>query len=82
MARPASSWVSMDNLRRLLLPMSKLPVPDFFQCHFLCPRLGQMEETITGEDQIFHCGSSVFPSGKDVHIWVSKKCDEELDHSE
>lgn len=45
MAWPVCSWVSRESPRLLLLPTSKLPVPEFFQCHFPCPHLGWMEET-------------------------------------
>lgn len=58
-AWPVCSWVSMDNPRLLLLPVSKLPVPEFSRCHFPCPHLGWMEDTVTGEAQLFHCSFSL-----------------------
>lgn len=43
---------------------------------------GWKKQTITGEAQISHCSSSLIPSGKHMHIWVSRKCNEELGHTQ
>lgn len=54
-------------------PLSKLPVPTFFQCHFSCPHLGWMEKkkkTVTMElcfsTAVLVC--FVAASGKYMHI--------------
>lgn len=75
MAWPSCSWVSMDNPRLVLLPMSKLPVPDFFQCHLPRPHLGQTDETVTVALVYFSWERTCTFGG-------GKKCNEGLGHSQ